>query len=316
MKNFLVITLKLLIAISFFVFAIQDVDFGRVGELLSSASVMLVVISTLILSLHFIVSTARWQAVLVALGISFGFAKTLRIIFISNFFNQLLPSSVGGDAVRIYKVHKAGLTVSTSINSVMLERLSTILGLFLMVTAFLPLFVERIHETEIVGFQWVLLFFAGCAFLGTGAIMLLDRLPQSLMHWRLVRGGAALARDTRTVFLHGSRTIQIVILAVIGQIITALSVWVLGLALSYGNQLTLIDCMVLVPLVILVTTIPVSIAGWGIREASMVTALGLIGIAPESALILSVLLGLQILILAVPGGIIWLVSPDKKYLET
>ena len=68
----------------------------------------------------------------------------------------------------------------------------------------------------------------------------------------------------------------------------------------------------LFPPVLLVITIPVSIAGWGVREGAMVAALGLIGVPVEGAVVLSIMYGLLGLLPAIPGGLFWLVNPDKK----
>ena len=70
--------------------------------------------------------------------------------------------------------------------------------------------------------------------------------------------------------------------------------------------------MVLVPPVLLVTTLPISIAGWGVREGAMVGAMALIGVPQEGALVLSLILGLLSLIACLPGGVVWMMSSEKR----
>ena len=53
-------------------------------------------------------------------------------------------------------------------------------------------------------------------------------------------------------------------------------------------------------------------AGLGVREGAMITAFGLIGVPSEGTLVLSIMYGLMGLLLAVPGGIVWRMSTDKK----
>jgi uncharacterized membrane protein YbhN (UPF0104 family) len=55
-------------------------------------------------------------------------------------------------------------------------------------------------------------------------------------------------------------------------------------------------------------TIPISIAGWGVREGIMVMGFGYLGVPPEQALALSILYGLLLLVVAIPGVIIWFLS--------
>jgi len=63
--------------------------------------------------------------------------------------------------------------------------------------------------------------------------------------------------------------------------------------------------------------VPISIAGWGVREGIMVVGFGYLGVASEASLALSILYGLSILVVALPGGIIWMfkrshISKSKK----
>jgi len=75
---------------------------------------------------------------------------------------------------------------------------------------------------------------------------------------------------------------------------------------------TWVDCLALIPPVILATTLPISIGGWGVREGAMVVALGAIGVPAEGALVLSVVVGLVGMASALPGGLIWLLGGDRR----
>jgi hypothetical protein len=69
---------------------------------------------------------------------------------------------------------------------------------------------------------------------------------------------------------------------------------------------SLLDCLVLMQLVALVTALPISIGGWGVREVAMVGLFGLIGLPASAALALSVQLGVLSLLAALPGGLVLL----------
>jgi uncharacterized membrane protein YbhN (UPF0104 family) len=93
---------------------------------------------------------------------------------------------------------------------------------------------------------------------------------------------------------------------VLGHINLALVVYVLAVGLNMG--VTVLDCLVLVPPVILVATLPISISGWGPREMAMITAFGFIGISKEHATALSVLFGAVSMLVSLPGGVFWLLT--------
>ena len=72
--------------------------------------------------------------------------------------------------------------------------------------------------------------------------------------------------------------------------------------------------LLIVPVVTLFTLIPISIAGWGVRESVMIIGLGYLNVPPEEALALSILYGLLMAMIALPGGFIWLFI--KQFIKT
>ena len=252
-------------------------------------------------------NTVRWRVVMRAIDAVLPWPKTFQLLYIGIFFNQTLPSAVGGDAVRMYLARKSGLSLGSAINSVMLERVATVAGLILVVVATQPLLLTRIGDNPA---KWVfpalaLLLLAGVVFL-----MLLDRLPGGFKRWRIVLWFDHLAYDTRRLFLKPARAGQAVGLGATGNLLLSVHGYVLSVAL--GLDISLTDCLVLIPPVILITTIPISIAGWGVREAAMVGAFGFIGVPAESALSLSILFGLVNMVISLPGGLLWLTSGHSR----
>jgi len=248
----------------------------------------------------------RWWLVLRALKASFTATQALVVYYIGVFFSIVLPGAIGGDAVRMWQARRSGLSLSTSVNSVMLERAATVLGLVLLVAATQPLLLARVPT---IPGSWIFPALSVLGLLGIVVLSQLDRLPASLNHLRLVRGLMQLAGDTRALFfrpLWGGSTLAV---AIFGHVNLALQVYVLAIGLNL--DISVIDCLVLVPPVILIMTLPISIAGWGVRETAMVAAFGYIGTEAHSALVLSVLFGLTCTAAALPGGLVWLISGDR-----
>src|ERR1019366_5872386 len=127
--------------------------------------------------------------------------------------------------------------------------------------------------------------------------------------WRLVHGLVKLAVDTRRLFVLSPYGLLALAIAIISQGNLSFSVWVLAHGL--GLPVSFLDCMVLVPPVILVMTVPISIAGWGVRETAMVVAFGFIGLNGTSALALSLFFGLTTLVGALLGGIFFLLIKER-----
>jgi hypothetical protein len=67
----------------------------------------------------------------------------------------------------------------------------------------------------------------------------------------------------------------------------------------------------LVPPVILITMLPISIAGWGVREATMGLAFGYAGLMTNEGVNISLLLGAVSFTVGIVGGLVWILSPEK-----
>jgi uncharacterized membrane protein YbhN (UPF0104 family) len=134
------------------------------------------------------------------------------------------------------------------------------------------------------------------------------RLPLDWQRSAALRGIEALSRATATVFLRPA-VLGTLALAVVTQIAMALITDVL--AASLRIELGVIDCVLLMQPVALITALPVSIGGWGTREATMIGLFGLVGIPASAALALSVQLGLLNVVMTLPGGALWLLTRER-----
>jgi uncharacterized membrane protein YbhN (UPF0104 family) len=245
----------------------------------------------------------RWQAVLRAIRARMPFLRAAGLFMIGNFFGQILPGAVGGDAVRVLATRRAGLDFGHAINSVMLERAATVYALVLLTTLAEPAMLQRLSDAPGL---WLFPGLTVGATIGLVLLAELDRLPFSWRRWKLVRAFVQLAADTRACFLKPGNAVRILAIALFGHVNLAILMWVL--ALGIGAPVGVVDCLVLVPPVILVATLPISIAGWGAREVAMITVFGLIGVPAAQATAISVLFGLSTMLIALPGGVLLLLE--------
>jgi len=249
------------------------------------------------------ICAGRWQVVLHAIGARLGFWRAAELFSIGNFFGQILPGAVGGDAIRMLATRRAGLDLGASINSVLLERAATVYALVLLTTLAEPALIGRLPDGP---FIWLFPALTVGATLGLIVQSQLDRVPESWKRFRIVRGFGQLAADTRKCFFRPRNGAPVMVVALLGHINLAMVVWVLALGLD--APVALVDCLVLVPPVILIATLPISIAGWGAREVAMITMFGFIGVPSAQATALSVLFGISTLLIALPGGLFWLME--------
>jgi uncharacterized protein (TIRG00374 family) len=304
-KNQILVILKIIVSGGLIWFLLSSIDIGAAKDRILGADPVMILCAGVVLLIQMGVGGARWWAVMRAIETPLPWFELTKLFWIGGFFSQALPSSVGGDPIRIYMAYKDGLPLSKAINGVMLERVVTIIGLTILAIAVQPWFVPKLNaETQMLTLTVLAMLGAGTIF-GVIVLLYLDRLPEALSKFRIVRGMNALAADSRLLFLR----LKGAVLASIFGILTHvnISLCVFFLAMSIGVDVTWLDCMVLMPLVILVTTLPISIAGWGVREGAMVTAFALVGVPGEGALVLSLMLGILGIVMMIPGGGFWLI---------
>lgn len=248
----------------------------------------------------------RWQVVMRQFGRGLGFPLTARLFFEGLFFNQALPSTVGGDGIRIYRAFRAGLSLSAAINSVVLDRILGLTSLMLLAAVAQPLFYQRVDSLAArLTFSAVFLAAIG----GIVALLLLAYLPERFHSWKVARGLVALSLAARQAFRTSSIFVPVTLLSIAGHLISVAVFYLLSVSLDLG--VSFMDCLVMVPSVLLLATVPVSVAGWGLREGATVAAFGLLGVPAGGAAAASVLFGIGMALVALPGGVLWFLNADR-----
>lgn len=297
------LTLKALASIALLALALRGVDLVAVRGQLAAAHPWTVVAAIALTIAIAVAHAQRWRIVLGCLGRGMRFACALRLVLIGYFFNQTLPSTVGGDAYRIWGAYRQGIRAGDAIASVVIDRLLALASLLLMIGLGMRWLFELIPAPSA---RWIVILVVAGGGIGLAVLPAIGRLAPIFQRWRLTRHVIPFAMAARTVLAHRRATIAIVALTFVGYGVASYVVHMLARGLSV--DLGVGDALLLFPLVTLVSVLPVSIAGWGLRESAMVVALGLIGIPAAAAFSVSVLYGLVVLASGAPGGVIWLLS--------
>jgi hypothetical protein len=240
----------------------------------------------------------RWLMVLDVAASRLRFGRALVIVLIGHFFNQTLPSTVGGDAMRMWYAYQAGVAPGNAAATVIFDRLIAVSGLLVLTACGLPWLLELVPDAPA---RSAIAAVVAAGFGGFALAIALAHFPRLIPDWRIARGFAARARAlvaSPLTVLAGA------LISAAGFV--AFSWMVFHLAQAVGVRLTFTHSLLLVPPVLLIAAVPVSLAGWGVREGAMVVALGFVGVEPAAAFALSVLFGLAIAVSSLPGALLWL----------
>ena len=313
------VAVKLLISFGLLAFLLSrsEIDFASLRESLRKTDPLYVFLAFLTPYGGFLVTSLRWQGLLRVQGVHIRQALLFRSCMVAIFFNQIMPSTIGGDMIRMYDSWKAGASKGVAISTIVVDR---VLGLFaLAIFAVLGLFFVRDNIAE---FGYVPLAIVAVAF-GLGGFIALVFSPFAFMvnlsraiYTRFPGPFAKFfGKVDRAVdpFRGKHRSLlRALVFSLVLQLNVVLLHYLLGRAI--GIPLGFLEYFYIVPVALFVMLIPVSINGIGVRESMFVFMLGSMGVPKSDALILSLLAFAIFLVHGLMGGLVLAsrgISPSK-----
>jgi glycosyltransferase 2 family protein len=303
MKRWLRPVATVLVSSAAVAYILTKIDLDKTWHIISTASVPWLLLSALLTLVTVPPMAWRWQQLLGARGIRENLPWLTRAYFVSYAVGQVLPTSIGGDASRIFETarrHPGQMTPVTG--SVLLER--SLGGAVTLLLAGVGLLLA-IGRYPIGPYLWIEVVFV-IATLGAGVVFFSRSVRRRLAF------GVPLARRFRVEGLlravydgiHGYRD-HVGTLAVVSTVTLAMQLTrvfaIYASARAVGIPLSPLPYVVLGPLLFLVMLVPFTVNGLGVREAFFVSFLGRLGIGADPAFACGFLFFIMTILLALPG---------------
>ncbi len=222
---------------------------------------------------------------------------------LANLTNISLPGGVAGDFFRVWQTAKDGVTVGAAMNAVLLDRIVALatLGLLVIGSALWhaasgePGYsTVRVLAVAVAGGIGLAILLAGAAETS------LARLSKS----RWIRVLHRMSHSIRKLFFNlsfqSSRLLAVALLANSGLVLAALL-----LARAYGIPLTVVDAFLIFPIVLLISSLPISPGGWGVREGAMALLLAPFGAPIEASVSMSITYGVFVMAACLPAAMVY-----------
>jgi glycosyltransferase 2 family protein len=303
MRKLLPFLAKAAITAALLYFAIGRGNFSLLADRLArldpvwiAAALAAVAVQTLLLAL-------RWQAIAISCGAALPLRLSYEYTMISIFFGQVLPSTVGGDAVRVWLLARKDASWSVATYSVLIDRFIGVLGLAVMVIVCLPWSLALIQNP--VGRSALLLIGFGSVAAALAFIILGNIQSAYLRRFWPVRHLMNLAVTVKKL-LSSTTGMWTMVLSLLSHVLTSTIAWCAAHAAAAPFGFT--QSLLMIPPIMLISTVPISIAGWGVRETALILAFGYAGLPASDALIVSILFGTVMFAFGVAGGGLWLLS--------
>lgn len=253
----------------------------------------------------FLIGSARWWILLCHTTGRIAYKKVLPSYYLGIFFNNILPTSMGGDVVRTFHLGLRGVNIQAQLGSTVADRS---IGLFVsLLIGSICIFISpdiNIGQYDKLLMMMILIIFAAGTWLFFSAfsIAYIERLEikyQSTRVRRFILETLRLCHKYRSA--RGS-LIAALILTVIMQSSVILAYYILGIGI--GVKLSIMTYFAVIPIVFLAASIPISIGGIGVREGTLVGLLIKAGADTQHAIALSLLYLVVLLLSSLPGGAI------------
>jgi glycosyltransferase 2 family protein len=288
-------------------YLLRTTDLGALLARIRQGDVLLLVLAVVLYVGMIVLSTWRWRMLISAQGYDASLRELSASYLVATFFNNFLPSNIGGDLIRVRDSSRLTGSKTTSLAIVAVDRTLGFAALYALAgVAFLaggnP--VRHLAGARVVLLALSLLF-ATLGFLyfreGTARVL-------------MARSGLARIAWARERFevvqeaVHEYRRHFRAVLAAFGASLMLQTLFIyyyFAIARSLRIPLSPTACFLMVPLCTLVQTIPISFNGWGIRESVFVLYFSQVGLARDSALAFSLLGAGLVVLLSLSGAVVW-----------
>lgn len=317
-KNSLLILIKILVTTGFIYWLYTYADRDSIKRSLTLVKPLSLLTAACLHIGVFSLSAGRWWLLLKQAGISISFQKIIPSYYLGVFFNNLLPTSMGGDVVRTFHLKLRGLSTRVLIGSAMIDRIIGLATVMVMGTVSIMFSPDiKLGTSNKIS----LLILVGLIF----SFLWLMLTPTFIRHIEQLTGRYRHTRIRKAlldviVLCYSYKSARGIILFALGltlimQALVIVIYYYLGTGI--GIQLPLITYFAIIPIVFLAGSIPISIGGLGVREGALVGLLVSAHIDIQHAIALSLLYLLVLWLSSLPGAVVLLfrVKHEKQSLS-
>ncbi|MFK4492357.1 lysylphosphatidylglycerol synthase transmembrane domain-containing protein [Bradyrhizobium sp. USDA 336] len=308
MRKLLLFAARVAVSVGLFYLALRWIDFAAVQSQWRHINPLWIAVAIAVTIFQIFIGAPRWREISDLCHAPLGTLKAFRYNMIGSFFNLTLPSSIGGDAVRLWLVNRTGAGWRAATYSILIDRAVGLIALALITVASLPWSYAIISDSH--GRLGLIFLNFVALVLGVGFLLLGHLHWAWLSSWWAIKHLHACSVIANQAIFSKSSGLKIAVLSLTIHVLTVVIAWCCARAIGAPGDFE--QLLMLTPPVILITMMPISIAGWGVREAAMMVAFDYAGLAKTHGAVVSILFGGVYFIAGALGGLIWIFSAERQ----
>lgn len=296
------IPIKIATSILILLYFYLTIDIPKFTEILSELGVNYIPLIIALIFARILSAAARFRLLISSTKISL--LTLTKHFFIAAFFNNILPTAIGGDAARVVLLHKEGISKKASASYIIIDRfigLFSLISISFLLLFFIPFPVElRTYIVAAMAITTVL----GIAFY-LFRKKIIDRNPEGNLLMQSINAFF-------TVPMNKGNLLLSMLVSYLNQLIAIYTSYVIALAVNIEIDFTLF--LFIIPLVSLVVMLPISFGGLGVREASFVYLFSFFAVPAENAFFISLGTYVTLIVAGLIGSLVMMY--DHVYLKS
>jgi len=313
MKAKLSVVLRIVISLGMVGFLLWSMrgNFPHIKRTLSQANPVIFLTAILtFMSISTTLMAARLRMLLKGENLNISFGKVLQLTYVGFFFNNFMPTAVGGDIVKAYYIHKHTHKTKSAFMAVFMDRF---IGLFSFVLiALLALLIS--WNTIIPSLRKIIILMglaAGCGLIVVVNTSVANFILKALSRFKFLNLGKRISKVYMAVHEYHNKKrviLGVILISILAQCLYFIIVYLLAMSLS--ANITLLSVFLIMPVVSLVSMLP-SLGGLGLREGAILVLFGPLT-GNDTAFSISILLLALLLSVSVVGAVIYIFASQFK----
>jgi uncharacterized protein (TIRG00374 family) len=314
-KSPLGLIVRAVVTVLLFAFLLRSINWSTLVPTLVHVrhTYLLMGLATGVLCVFF--SAYGWRSVLLAENIKADLAQLIDLYLVGIGFSHFLPTNMGGDAVKAYYIGRDSGNMAKAASATLMSRITSFLGMLLIALPALAIFHRYFSSQIIIEFLLLSLLLVGGIIGAFLTVVFLPRLSTKFLKskWtnnpvfvKFLEVGEALSATIRRTRFMFTGTL----FGMLFWIASFLNYF--GYAAALGVHVPLPFYVIAIPFVSIITFLPISINGFGVREGTFVYLFSAIHVPASTALLVVLLVDAQVLFFGLIGGGLYSVMSQGK----
>lgn len=313
MKNIIIALSKAAVTALLFYLLFRRVAFHQFADTLRNAQWNILFFAFIVLWIGHYICIVRWRMLMRPVMPILSLSRLWGIYCMGLFFNLAFPTVVGGDVAKMYYAGKPSRRFAQSFAATFLDRDAGMLAMMMIAcTAVLarPMDLPGIPIRFIVWSAFSAFLFVNIAIFTPSLHRRLTVVLKKVHLSRLAGRIDTISNVFQVMGKHWTILANSLAISLVNQLLGIAVIWIMAEGLRI--HVFLFYFLVFVPVVAMISMIPVSLNGMGLREYAFVSLLGAVGVGRESGVALGLLVSAFTFLSGIPGGVVYIFFRSRK----